>query len=348
MFSYSKGASLLLAISVAMVTTAFLSLFETVPLIAILTNFFLSFGAVYILVHVALNFFIFREINKINKALEKLKKDDMTFLSEAPSKRPNPFQKINEEIYSYATVKQQEIEDLKKLAAFRREFLADVSHELKTPVFAAQGFVLTLLDGAVKDKTVRNKFLKKAAKSLEALELLLEDLLTISQMESGEIKMNFKEFNIIDVTREALEQFEEKAEKKNIKMIFNYQPIDKLMVYGDPRRIHQVMTNLISNAIKYSQDTGQVDIYFKELKEDVKISIKDNGIGIPPQDIKRIFERFYRVEKSRSKDKGGAGLGLAIVKHILEAHNTKVNVNSKLGEGSTFSFKLLKAAAREI
>ncbi len=347
MQTFSKGASLLLAISVAIVSTAFLSLFNGVPGAAIIATFFISFGSVYILSHIALQFFIFREINKINKALEKLKNEDQSLLESLPAKPgSNPFQKINDEIYAFAYVKQREIEDLKKLATFRREFLADVSHELKTPVFAAQGFVLTLLDGAVKDKNVRTKFLKKAAKSLEALEVLLEDLLTISQMESGEIKMNFQAFNIKGVAREAIEQLEEKAEKKGIKLILNEQPPARLMVYGDERRILQVMINLISNAIKYSKDDGWVEVSFRSEKDHIIILVKDNGIGIPVQDIKRIFERFYRVEKSRSKDKGGAGLGLAIVKHILEAHNSKVSVVSGVGQGSEFSFRLKRPVSK--
>jgi two-component system, OmpR family, phosphate regulon sensor histidine kinase PhoR len=163
-------------------------------------------------------------------------------------------------------------------------------------------------------------------------------------METGEIKMNFQEFDIVEVSREALEQFEDKAEKKNIQLTIRGDASDKITVYGDSRRMYQVMTNLISNAIKYSQPDGDVEVFFKDGNQDVKISVRDTGIGIPAQEIKRIFERFYRVDKSRSKDKGGAGLGLAIVKHILEAHHTKVTVHSTLGEGSVFSFKLQKKA----
>ena len=341
----SRGVAFLLAISIAGVTTAFLTLIEGVPDTAFIVAFLLAFSSAYILINVALEFFIYKEFNKIYDMLENLKSDDFSFISSEKQKSNNPFKRINEEIYSYATIKQREIDELKKLEAFRREFLADVSHELKTPIFAAQGYVLTLLDGAVKDKSVRNKFLKKAAKSLEGLETLLEDLLTISQMETGEIKMNFENFDIVEIAQEVIEQFESRAEKHDLKLeLIDEEPI---MVFGDSQRIFQVMVNLVSNAIKYTPTKGKIKVYFEVSKNEITIFVTDTGIGIPPNDMKRIFERFYRVEKSRSKESGGTGLGLAIVKHILEAHNTKVSVTSTVGKGSTFSFKLKKADEHE-
>lgn len=337
----SRGVAFLLAVSIAGVTTAFLTLIEGVPTTALVVAFLLSFSSAYILINVALEFFIFKEINKIYEMLENFKTDDFSFIASGKKKSNNPFKRINEEIYSYAAIKQREIDELKKLEAFRREFLADVSHELKTPIFSAQGYVLTLLDGAVKDKSVRNKFLKKAAKSLEGLETLLEDLLTISQMETGEIKMNFEYFDISEIAHEVIEQFESRADKHDLKLeLVDEEPI---MVYGDSQRIFQVMINLVSNAIKYTPSKGKIKVYFESHKNDLTIYVNDTGIGIPPDDLKRIFERFYRVEKSRSKASGGTGLGLAIVKHILEAHDTKVSVTSTVGKGSTFSFKLKKA-----
>ena len=343
MLSNPPKASLLLATSVAIVTSVFLIIFGTVPRLAIIINFIISFGTVYLFTYLAIEFFIFREIKKINHDLEKLKKNDLSFLPKI-ARHSNPLQKINDDIYSYARLKQKEIEDLKKLTTYRREFLFDVSHELKTPIFAAQGFVHTLLDGAVQDKSVRRKFLKKAAKSLDALELMVEDLMTIAHMETGEIKMNFKNFNIVEMAREVVDQLDDKALKKNIEIVVSAEPPETIIVYGDPRRIFQVITNLVSNAIKYSKSlNGLVELEIKENDPEVFISVKDNGIGIPQEDITRIFERFYRVDKSRSKEKGGAGLGLAIVKHILEAHDSRITVNSALGEGSTFIFRLKKA-----
>jgi two-component system phosphate regulon sensor histidine kinase PhoR len=342
MFLSSKGVAFLLAVFISMITTAFLYLVPGVPSYAFLIVFILSFSSSYLLINIALEFFIFREINRINEVLEKLKSEDLSFISQTPADSKNPFKKINQEIYSYASVKQKEIEELKKLEVFRREFLADVSHELKTPIFAAQGFVLTLLDGAIKDKNVRTKFLKKAAKSLNGLDMLLEDLLTISQMETGEIKMHFEEFNLYDLTNEVFEQFENKAEKKDIKYGFAPNTPKEVIVFADQQRIYQVMVNLFSNAIKYTDEGGEVTVGFEIGKKEVTTFVRDTGIGIPPEHIKRVFERFYRVDKSRAKVKGGTGLGLAIVKHIIEAHNYKVGVTSTIGKGSTFSFKLRK------
>ncbi len=288
---------------------------------------------------IILEFLIFREINKIYNLFEKLRKKELKAINTYKSNPFNPLKKINDEIYSYAALKQKEIDELKKMEAFRREFIADVSHELKTPIFAAQGFVHTLLDGAIKDKTVRTQFLERAAKSLDDLDLLVQDLLTLSHIETGEIKMQLEYFDIKKLIEDVVDQFVTKAEKKDINLKI-VAPNDKVIVYGDWKRISQVMNNLVSNAIKYSNDGGKVEVGFKFYKNEVLTYVKDSGVGIPTEDVKRIFERFYRVDKSRSRENGGTGLGLAIVKHILEEHGSKVEVKSTLGKGSEFSFKL--------
>ena len=346
----SKAVSLLLGISIAVVTTAFLSLVRDITNTALLVAFILSFSSAYILIKITLDFLIFREIHKIYAALDKLKKKDLSFLEKSSeNKFVNPLKRINQEIYTYATVKQQEINDLKELAAFRREFVANISHELKTPIFAAQGFVHTLLDGAIEDKKIRYKFLKKAAKSLDGLDRLVHELLTLSQMETGEIKMHYEHFNILNTIKEVYEQFEEEAGKKNIILLVKHpENLTKIYVYADSNRILQVLTNLVSNAIKYTRKGGNVETIVDISEKEIFIAVKDQGKGIPPEDLDRIFERFYRVEKSRSRDKGGTGLGLAIVKHIMEAHGTQVEVNSKVGEGSTFSFRLSRGEASQL
>ncbi len=341
MFYNSKGVSILLALSISIVTTAFLSLLDSVSDVALLLIFILSGSSSYLLISIVLEFIFFKEINKIYNVFSKLGEKDYSFLEELEEKKSlNPLKKINQEIFSYAAVKQQEIEELKRMAAYRREFLADVSHELKTPIFAAQGFVYTLLDGAVKDKAVRGKFLKKAAKSLDGLEMLVNDLLTLSHIEAGEIKMHFESFNLLALMQDVFDQFEGKADKKSIDLQFDQEYIQDIEVYADYHRIYQVMLNLISNAIKYSDDNTQVVVGFEVKSNDVEIFVKDHGTGISPDHIKRIFERFYRIDKSRSKDRGGTGLGLAIVKHIVEAHGSIVTVTSTMGKGSIFSFKL--------
>ncbi len=334
----SRGLALLLAVCIALITSLFLSLVKSVDLSALTVAFFISFSVSYLLIFVVLEFLIFREINKIHKLVNKLKKKE---LSNLDKQKPalNPLKTINEEIYSFADLKQKEIDELKKMEAFRREFIADVSHELKTPIFAAQGFVHTLLDGAVNDKTVRIKFLKKAAKSLDGLDVLVQDLLTLSQIETGQIKMHFENIDLHKLTEEVFEQFEDKADKKDVSLRIE-RPTQKVIAWADWQRINQVMTNLISNAIKHSEDGSEVIVSFEISKKYITTLVKDFGEGIPQDQQSRIFERFYRVDKSRSREKGGTGLGLAIVKHILEGHNTKADVESLPGKGSTFSFRL--------
>lgn len=334
----ARTLALLLAASIALVTSLFLSLMDSVSQGALLVAAGISFSASYLLIFVVLEFLVFREINKIYKIMEKLRKKELTNIGKQKSGVLNPFQKINDEIHNFATLKQKEIDELKKLEAFRKEFVADVSHELKTPIFAAQGFVHTLLDGAVNDKNVRTKFLKKAAKSLDGLDMLVQDLLTLSQIETGDIKMKFENIDLNALCTEVVDQFEEKAEKKDIRL--KLKAHHKIEVFADWQRITQVVTNLVSNAINYTPEGGEVTITFDLGKKNVTTYITDTGEGIPPQHISRIFERFYRVDKSRSREKGGTGLGLAIVKHILEGHKSKAEVQSTVGKGSVFSFKL--------
>ena len=334
----------LLALCIAAVTTAFLSLLEDVSQNALLVTFFIGLSASYIMIYVVLEFLIFREINKIYNLFHKLRMGPEGLDDDRPSPL-NPLKQINEDIRQFVQLKQKEIDELRKMEAFRKEFIADVSHELKTPIFAAQGFVHTLLDGAVKDKNVRTRFLKKAAKSLDGLDILVQDLLTLSQIETGEIKMHFEEFDIRGLTEEVFEQFENKADKKKITMEIGNGSPEEVIVYGDWQRINQVITNLISNAIKYSNDKSRITVSFKMEGDMVMTTVKDTGEGIPEKDVNRIFERFYRVDKSRSREKGGTGLGLAIVKHIMEGHNSKVDVRSKPGQGSEFSFKLPRKAS---
>jgi two-component system, OmpR family, phosphate regulon sensor histidine kinase PhoR len=330
----------LLALCIAVITTLFLSLVKSVESYALILAFLIGFSVSYLLIFVVLEFLIFREINKIYKMMNKLKKRELENIGKK-STLLNPLKTINEEIYSFADLKQKEIDELKKLEAFRKEFIADISHELKTPIFAAQGFVHTLLDGAVNDKAVRNKFLRKAAKSLDGLDMLVQDLLTLSHIETGQIKMHFENIDMHKLTEEVFEQFENKADKKDVRLKIE-SPSQRIIVNADWQRISQVMTNLISNAIKHSFDGGEVIVSFEKGKRNVTVSVQDFGEGIPEEHISRIFERFYRVDKSRSREKGGTGLGLAIVKHILEGHNTKAEVQSVQGKGALFRFKLPK------
>jgi two-component system, OmpR family, phosphate regulon sensor histidine kinase PhoR len=196
--------------------------------------------------------------------------------------------------------------------------------------------VHTLLDGAMDDENVKEKFLKKAAKSLDGLNILVQDLLLLSQIETGELKMQFVSFDIQKLCEEVVEQLEHKAEKRDVKL--RLKSFYGVIVKGDKMRIYQVIVNLVDNAIKYGGNS--VEIAIERNKDQVEIAVSDNGVGIQQEHLKRIFDRFYRIEKSRNRDKGGTGLGLSIVKNVIDAHNSKIQVQSKIGKGTTFAFKL--------
>ncbi|MGB5286967.1 MAG: ATP-binding protein [Ignavibacteriaceae bacterium] len=233
-----------------------------------------------------------------------------------------------------------DIEYLNRLQKVRSQFLANVSHELRTPIFAIQGYIETLLNGAVNDKKVNIHFLEKANQNTISLSNLLNDLIDISMIESGEMRMSYRYFKINDLINQVIQENKKVAEDKNLGL--NYIPArDDLEVFGDKEKLRQVLVNLILNAIKYTEK-GKVEILVEEENKRAKVIVRDTGIGIPENYLDRIFERFFRVDKARSRSLGGTGLGLAIVKHIIEAHNSKVEVTSKEGQGSNFSFLLKK------
>lgn len=263
----------------------------------------------------------------------KYQKSDEILLKEKLNQLENSIKRMFEK-------SKNDIEYMKKLQRVRSEFIGNVSHELRTPIFAIQGYIETLLNGAIEDQRVNRNFLLKANQHTINLNNLLNDLINISMIESGEMQMSFRYFELKPYLTSLVEELNHLAEEKNIKLILNELP-DELYVLGDKERLKQVLTNLIHNAIKYTEK-GHVEIIVEEEKKFVNIRIKDTGIGIPEEDIDRIFERFYRVDKARSRAVGGTGLGLSIVKHILEAHNSKITVKSQLGVGSEFSFRLKK------
>jgi len=233
-----------------------------------------------------------------------------------------------------------DIDYLQRLQKMRSQFLANVSHELRTPIFAIQGYIETLLNGALHDQKVNVHFLEKANQHTVSLSNLLNDLIDISMIESGEMRMSYRYFKINDLIQQVIHENKIIAEEKNLAL--NYIPArDDLEVFGDKEKLKQVLVNLILNAIKYTED-GKVEVLVEEDQKNAKVIIRDTGIGIPENYQDRIFERFFRVDKARSRSQGGTGLGLAIVKHIVEAHNSKIIVSSKINEGSEFSFSLKK------
>jgi len=236
----------------------------------------------------------------------------------------------------------QDMVQLKKLEQVRSQFLANVSHELRTPVFSIQGFIETLLDGAIDDPTVNRNFLEKARQHTIRLNNLLNDLIEISRIESGEMKMSFRYFDIENFLKQVVDEMKSEAENKAIDLRYLENRTRDVEVLGDKERLKQVMINLIDNALKYTDSGGKVDVYFEDGEDLVKVFVKDTGCGIAQEHIPRIFERFYRVDKDRSREVGGTGLGLAIVKHIVEAHKGELIVQSELKKGSKFGFTLRK------
>jgi two-component system phosphate regulon sensor histidine kinase PhoR len=234
----------------------------------------------------------------------------------------------------------EDIEYLKKLERMRTEFLANVSHELRTPIFAIQGYIETLLNGAIKDEKVNQQFLEKANHHTLNLNNLLNDLIDISMIETGEMRMSFRYFDISEFLAQTVSEFHQMAADKNISLSF-ISPPKKMQLFGDKNKLKQAIGNLIQNALKYTEK-GNVEVTVYDEDKAGKVAIKDTGIGIPSEDLVRIFERFYRVDKARSRDVGGTGLGLAIVKHIIEAHGSQICVKSEVGKGSEFSFTLKK------
>jgi two-component system, OmpR family, phosphate regulon sensor histidine kinase PhoR len=318
-----------------------------------ISDVLISFGVVlvssFILFFLAIEIFIYRKIKLIYKTIHRLK--TQRHLSDAlreTSLRHNPIDEVNDEVLAWAKSQATEIEQLRKLETFRKEFLGNVSHELKTPIFNIQGYIHTLLDGAIDDPDVNIRFLKKAAKSLDRLSDLVEDLISISQLETGQMKMEMEKFDIHALCVDIYESMEMRANEKGIELTFKEGCDKPFWVLADKYRIRQVMVNLIVNSIKYGKQDGVTLVSFYDMDENLLIEVADNGEGIEAMHLARLFERFYRVDRHRSRDEGGSGLGLAIVKHIIEAHNQTINVRSKIGVGTTFGFTLRKAGAEKV
>ncbi|MFO8146910.1 MAG: sensor histidine kinase [Bacteroidota bacterium] len=294
------------------------------------------------------SFFIiqYRVENFIYKRVKKIY-DNVTLL-DATTLRPNQITTdmatLTREVEKFAEDKKLEIETLKIRETYRKEFMGNVSHELKTPLFTVQGYILTLLDGAMKDKAVRKKYLQRAGKGVERLIYIVKDLDMITKLETGDLHLHLENFNIVEMVQNAFDLLEMKAAKKNITLTFDIPYKEPIWVYADKERIQQVLSNLIVNSIKYGKKGGTTEISIENLiKNKVIVRVTDNGEGIEKANIPRLFERFYRVDKSGSRKEGGSGLGLSIVKHIIEAHNEKIYVESVFGVGSEFSFTLEKS-----
>ncbi len=299
-----------------------------------LAVFFLDFVAVF-----AAIYYFLRKWMRLKIA------DKKEIAAESRAKTTQPIPDINNSSSNFAQT--GEIDRLKEMEKYRKEFLGNVSHELKTPIFNIQGYVSTLLDGGLEDPSINRKYLERADKSINRMISIVEDLETITRLESGELKLQLDEFDIVQLIDEVIETQEMRSKTKGIKLKFDKSFDKPIMVLADKKKIFQVISNLMVNSILYGKENGKTEIAVKKRKKKVYVEVSDNGMGISEYDLPRIFERFYRVDKSRSREQGGTGLGLAIVKHILEAHGESITVQSMVNKGTAFEFTLSRPTSKE-
>ena len=307
-------------------------------------TFVLTFAGVYFMVKYVIQQFIYEKIRLIYKTIHNLKTPKGE-LRKRLKEDDDILESVNTDVVSWAENQQQEIQSLRDQEEYRRDFLGNVSHELKTPIFNIQGYVHTLLDGGLEDEEINRKFLKRADKSVERLISVVEDLDVISRLESGRLELNIQRVNIVELAKDVMEMEEMKAESRNIRIRFNEKYEKPIYVMADGDQIRQVYINLLDNSIKYGTKDGTIKLRFYDMDENILCEVADDGPGIDPKHLPRLFERFYRVDKARDRHAGGTGLGLSIVKHIIEAHKQSINVRSETGSnsGTTFSFTLKKA-----
>ncbi len=318
------------------------TIFNDVSWIAIAMAILLTFIVGYYVFMYALERFIYRKIKIVYKAIHHLKRAK----GEPPANielRNHIIDEVEAEVMNWAKSQKLEIDNLKEMETYRRNFMGNISHELKTPIFNIQGYLYTILDGDIQDPEIRDRYLNKAANNLERLNTIIQDLEQISHLEGGKLSMEFQPFDIYTLMKEVYEDVEMSAIEKNIELGFKEGSNRPFIVNADREAVRQVITNLVVNSIKYGKKNGATLGSFYKMDNEILIEIADNGIGIEESHLVHLFERFYRVDKGRSRNRGGTGLGLSIVKHIIEAHEQTINVRSLPKVGSTFGFTLEKA-----
>ncbi len=332
-FFVSITAAILSSVGVAVFSQ------EIVPTII---NFCVVLVVCYFIFNFILNRFIYDKIKTIYRNIYQFKTNQKDDLLDKYKNESDPLEAVSKDVLKWMEENRKEVNDLKELETYIAEFLGNVSHELKTPIQSIQGYIHTLLDGALEDEKVNQLFLTKASNSTKRLIELVDELTDINVLQGKNPPLDYEKFDIVKLTDEVFELVENKALKQKISLKFKQQNPKHVMVNADQAKIRQVLINLVVNAIKYGDVEGIVEVGFYDMDQNILIEVSDNGQGIAEEHLPRLFERFYRTDKGRSRDQGGNGLGLAIVKHIVEAHHQIINVRSTLGIGSTFGFTLQK------
>lgn len=337
-YRFALRTALYICVFLSAIMAVFLYIDLQVWWIALLIFAAFTYAFSFFIIQYRVERFIYRRIKKVYDNVSLL---DSTTLR--PNQITTDMSSLTREVKKFAEDKKLEIETLKVREEYRKEFMGNVSHELKTPLFTVQGYILTLLDGAHKDKVIRKKYLARANKGVERLIYIVKDLDMITKLETGDLHLKYETFDVVELIQASFDLLEMKAAKKNITLTFDTEYAEPIHVRADRERIQQVLTNLIVNSVKYGKNGGTTEISIENLiKNKVIVRVTDNGEGIARENIPRLFERFYRVDKSGSRKEGGSGLGLSIVKHILEAHGEKIYVESVFGVGSEFSFTMEK------
>ncbi len=338
-YKFAFKSSLLLTLGVTSLITVLLYFFYNELnfwFIFLVSLIFYIFS--FLIIQFRVELFIYKRVKKIYDEVKLLDVSDFNKTSIT-----SDMETLSKEVKKFAEDKRLEIEMLQIREEYRREFLGNVAHELKTPLFTVQGYILTLIEGAINDKTIRSKYLERANKGVERLIDVVKDLDMISKLESGDLNPSFEQINIVELIQNVFDLLEMKAKKRQIVLLFDKVYSTPIFVLADLNRIEQVLINLIENSIKYGKINGTTKVSIANYNEhQFIIKVQDDGEGIEERNLSRLFERFYRVDKSRSRDQGGSGLGLSIVKHIIETHNQQVFVESEIGKGSDFSFTLEK------
>ncbi|MCH1472984.1 MAG: ATP-binding protein [Bacteroidia bacterium] len=329
------------SITAAIISSVGVAVFSR-EIVPTLINFCVVLVVCYFLFNFILNRFIYDKIKTIYRNIYQFKTNQKDDLLDKYKNESDPLEAVSKDVLKWMEENRKEVNDLKELETYIAEFLGNVSHELKTPIQSIQGYIHTLLDGALEDEKVNQLFLTKASNSTKRLIELVDELTDINVLQGKNPPLDYEKFDIVKLTDEVFELVENKALKQKISLKFKQQNPKHVMVNADQAKIRQVLINLVVNAIKYGDVEGIVEVGFYDMDENIIIEVSDNGQGIAEEHLPRLFERFYRTDKGRSRDQGGNGLGLAIVKHIVEAHHQIINVRSTLGIGSTFGFTLQK------